>query len=160
MSEYVGTFGVTRRMGAGSGRDLKNDACAKPAEGAVNFIEVTVDANGPKENTSKTVIVDDVETTLVFGKETAYVPAGCKVVRASLYNCTDKKSETESMTVTPVLCNAKGETLGNISAELTAAKGKTVTATSNIGAQDEIGYVKVSELPTGDVKGKLLIEFI
>lgn len=154
MSEYVGTFGVTRRMGAGSGRDLKNDSCAKPAEGAVNFIEVTVDANGPKENTSKTVIIDDVETTLVFGKETAYVPAGCKVVRATL------NSYKGSITVTPVLCNAEGETLGNISTALTATEGKTVTAEAIIDAQDEIGYVKVSELPTGDVKGKLLIEFI
>lgn len=143
MSEYVGTFGVTRRMGAGSGRDLKNDACAKPAEGAVNFIEVTVDANGPVANKGEG-----------FGLETAYVPAGCKVVRATL------NSYKGSITVTPVLCNAEGETLGNISTALTAAEGKTVTATSNIDAQDEIGYVKVSELPTGDVKGKLLIEFI
>lgn len=160
MSEYVGTFGVTRRMGAGSGRDLKNDACAKPAEGAVNFIEVTVDANGPVANTSKTVIVDDVEKTLVFGLETAYVPAGCKIVRASLYNCTDKKSATESFSVTPVLCDAEGNELGNISAALTAAKGKTVTEESSLDAQAVKGYVKVSELPTGDVKGKLLIEFI
>lgn len=143
MSEYVGTFGVTRRMGAGSGRDLKNDACAKPAEGAVNFIEVTVDANGPVANKGEG-----------FGLETAYVPAGCKIVRATL------NSYKGAIAVTPILCNAEGETLGNISAALIADEGKTSTAEAIIDAQDEIGYVKVSALPEGDVKGRLLIEFI
>ena len=73
MGEYVGTFGVTRQIGAGEGRDVKYDVTAKPALGMTKFLEVTVDENGPVANVGTG-----------FGKDAVALPAGAVVTAAYL----------------------------------------------------------------------------
>ena len=52
MGEYISSFGVTRTVGRGEGRDELYDASAKPALGAHNVIEVVVDEKGPVDRKS------------------------------------------------------------------------------------------------------------
>lgn len=73
MGEYVGTFGVTRQIGAGEGRDVKYDVTSKPALGMTKFLEVTVDENGPVANVGAG-----------FGKDAVAIPAGAVVTDAYL----------------------------------------------------------------------------
>lgn len=73
MGEYVGTFGVTRQIGAGEGRDVKYDVTSKPALGMTKFLEVTVDEKGPVANVGAG-----------FGKDAVAIPAGAVVTDAYL----------------------------------------------------------------------------
>ena len=147
MSEYVGSFGVTRYVGAGEGRDAKYDSSAKPAEGMRNFIEVVVDENGPVANVGTG-----------FGNGQAYIPAGAVVTAA--YLLTEVKGSAANVTLSLVKKD------GTDSKALLAAATPTGDNSVNAAAGAVIGtrmaedrYVVSGGTKTG-LKAKAVIEFI
>lgn len=147
MSEYVGSFGVTRYVGAGEGRDVKYDSSAKPAEGMHNFIEVVVDENGPAANVGTG-----------FGNGQAYIPAGAVVTAA--YLLTEVKGSAANVTLSLVKKD------GTDPKALLAAATPTGDNSVNAASGDVIGtrmaedrYVISSGTKTG-LKAKAVIEFI
>lgn len=147
MSEYVGSFGVTRYVGAGEGRDVKYDSSAKPAEGMRNFIEVVVDENGPVANVGTG-----------FGNGQAYIPAGAVVTAA--YLLTEVKGSAANVTLSLVKKD------GADAKALLAAATPTGDNSVNAAAGEAIGtrmaedrYVVSGGTKTG-LKAKAVIEFI
>lgn len=147
MSEYVSTFGVTRYVGAGEGRDTKYDASAKPAEGMRNFIEVVVDENGPVANKGEG-----------YGNGQACVPAGSVITDA--YLLTEVKGSAAGVTLSLVKQD------GSDAKALLAATTPTGDNSVNKAAGAVIGtrvaedrYVVSGGTKTG-LKAKLVIEFI
>ena len=147
MIEYVGSFGVTRYVGAGEGRDVKYDSSAKPAEGMRNFIEVVVDENGPVANVGTG-----------FGNGQAYIPAGAVVTAA--YLLTEVKGSAANVTLSLVKKD------GTDSKALLAAATPTGDNSVNAAAGAAIGtrmaedrYVISGGTKTG-LKAKAVIEFI
>lgn len=147
MSEYVGSFGVTRYVGAGEGRDIKYDSSAKPAEGMRNFIEVVVDENGPVANVGEG-----------FGNGQAYIPAGAIVTAA--YLLTEAKGKAENV----VLSLVKKDGLDSIT--LLNAFTPDDNSVNVVAAGDAVGarmnedrYVSSTGIKTG-LKAKAVIEFI
>jgi hypothetical protein len=147
MGDYVGTFGITRIVGRGEGRDELYQVSAKPSCGVHKFIEVIVDENGPVANVGNE-----------FGRDGAYIPAGAVVVNAVLL--TEVKGSAANVTVSLVKKD------GSDSKELLAATTPAGDNTSAAASGDVIG-VRLSEdryftsagTKTGLV-AKLLVEYI
>lgn len=147
MSEYVGSFGVIRYVGAGEGRDVKYDSSAKPAEGMRNFIEVVVDENGPVANVGKG-----------FGNGQAYIPAGAVVTAA--YLLTEVKGSDTNVTLS--LVKKDGTDAIALLAEATPTSDNSVNAAAGavIGTRMAEDRYVVSEGTKTGLKAKAVIEFI
>lgn len=147
MGEYVGTFGVTRQIGAGEGRDAKYDVSAKPSLGMTKFLEVIVDENGPVANVGAG-----------FGKGAVALPAGAVVTDA--YLLTEVKGSAAGVSVSLVKKD------GSASVELL---GATTPAGDNAVDQaegaalgtrlEEDRYFTSAGTKTG-MKAKLVVEYI
>lgn len=148
MGEYNSTFGVSRYVGRGEGRDAKYDASAKPALGVSNFIEVTVDDNGPVANKGSG-----------FGKGQAYIPAGAVVLKATLL--VEKKGSASGVAFG--LVKADGSSSSALLASVTPSANNTVYTSddeASIGTRlAEDRYVVSTGTRTG-IKAKLLVEYI
>lgn len=147
MSKYVSTFGVTRYVGVGEGRDVNYDASAKPAEGMRNFIEVVVDEKGPVANKGEG-----------FGNGQACVPAGAVITDA--YLLTEEKGAAAGLTLS--LVKVDGTDSKALLAATTPAGDNSVNkcAGAVIGTRmAEDRYVTSAGTKTG-LKAKLVIEFI
>lgn len=147
MSEYVGSFGVVRQVGAGEGRDVKYDVAAKPALGLTKFLEVTVDENGPVANKGTG-----------YGRDGAYIPAGAVVVDA--YLLTEVKGSAANVAINLVKKD------GSSAVALLAATTPTGDNSVNKAAGAAIGtrlaedrYFTSAGTKTG-LKAKLVVEYI
>lgn len=146
MGKYKSSFGITRIVGRGEGRDELYDASAKPAEGMRNFIEVVVDEKGPAANAISG-----------YGRDAAYIPAGSVITSAYL--------------LTEVAGSAAGVTLSLVKKDGTDSKALLAAATPTDGSVNEckgaaVGtrvaedrYVSAGGTRTG-LKAKVVIEFI
>ena len=147
MGKYTGSFGLTRFVGAGEGRDELYDASAKPAVGMTNFIEVVVDEKGPVAN-------DGTK----FGNGQAYIPAGSVITAA--YVLTEVKGSASGVTIDLVKKDGTGTVAllgaftpaGNNSVNVAAGAALNTRVAENM-------YVKAGGTRTG-MKAKLVIEFI
>lgn len=144
MGEYISSFGVTRTVGRGEGRDELYDASAKPALGAHNVIEVVVDEKGPAAN--------KVDGT--FGKDAACLPAGAVLVGGHIV----KEGEVSMDGVSLSLVDKDGSNavtiLSSASGEVTALNGGLDTKYANA------KYVKASGNSAAGLKAKVIIEYI
>lgn len=144
MGNYVGSFGLTRFVGAGEGRDELCDAVAKPTGGVKRHIEVVVDEKGPVENDGA-----------VFGRGAAKVPAGSALISSVLM--THAKGSTSSVVLTLVKKDGT---------DAQALDTCTISADDTVVAKDLSGtvyaddrYVKATGARPG-YKGTLIIEYI
>lgn len=147
MSEYVGSFGVVRQVGAGEGRDVKYDVSAKPSLGMTKFLEVIVDENGPVANVGTG-----------FGKDGAFLPAGAVV--AGAYLLTEVKGSAAGVTVS--LVKKDGTSSVALLGETTPAGDNAVdqAAGAAIGTRlAEDRYFTSAGTKTG-LKAKLVVEYI
>lgn len=147
MSEYVGSFGVVRQVGAGEGRDVKYDVSAKPSLGMTKFLEVIVDENGPVANVGTG-----------FGKDGAFLPAGAVV--ADAYLLTEVKGSAANVAINLVKKD------GSSAVALLAATTPTGDNSVNKAAGAAIGtrlaedrYFTSAGTKTG-LKAKLVVEYI
>lgn len=147
MSEYVGSFGITRISGRDLGRDVKYDVAAKPALGLTKFLEVTVDENGPAANVGTG-----------FGKDAVALPAGAVVVDA--YLMTEVKGSAANVAINLVKKD------GSSAVALLAATTPTGDNSVNKAAGAAIGtrlaedrYFTSAGTKTG-LKAKLVVEYI
>lgn len=147
MGKYTGSFGLTRFVGAGEGRDELYDASAKPAVGMTNFIEVVVDEKGPVAN-------DGTK----FGNGQAYIPAGSVITDA--YVLTEVKGSAASVTIDLVKKDGTGTValFGAFTPTGDNSTNKAAGAALNTRVAENM-YVKAGGTRTG-MKAKLVVEFI
>ena len=147
MGEYISSFGVTRTVGRGEGRDELYDASAKPALGAHNAIEVVVDEKGPVANKGTK-----------FGNGQAYIPAGAVITAAHVL--TEVKGSAASVTIDLVKKDGTGTVSlfdaftpdGDNSVNTAAGDALNTRVAENM-------YVKAGGTRTG-MKAKVIIEYI
>ena len=147
MGKYTGSFGLTRFVGAGEGRDELYDASAKPAVGMTNFIEVVVDEKGPVAN-------DGTK----FGNGQAYIPAGSVITAA--YVLTEVKGSAASVTIDLVKKDGTGTV--SLYGAFTPAGNNAVNTAAGAALNTRVAenmYVKAGGTRTG-MKAKLVVEFI
>lgn len=146
-NEYISTFGVVRQYGRGEGFDALYDAAAKPALGAHNFIEVTVDENGPVPNAGTE-----------YGRDAAKIPAGATIVGGTLL--VDEKGSAASVQLD--LVKKDGSDALALLAAVASPEDNSAVAMEGavVGTRvAEDRYVKASGTLTG-LKAKAVIEFI
>lgn len=146
MGKYTGSFGLTRFVGAGEGRDEVYDASSKPSLGLTKFIEVVVDEKGPVAN-------DGAK----YGNGQAYIPAGAVIVDA--YVLTDVAGSAANVTISLVKKDGTGE-VALISAFTPVDNGSE--GADGAALQTRVAdnmYVKAGGTRTG-LKAKLVIEYI
>jgi len=148
MGSYVSDFGVVRYVGRGEGHDEKYDASAKPALGVHNFVEVTVDDNGPVANVGTG-----------FGNGQAMIPAGAVVLKAVLL--TDVKGSASGVAFT--LVKKDGTSGVALLASCTPSGNNSVNESADeaaIGTRlAEDRYIASTGTRTG-MKAKLIVEYI
>lgn len=147
MGKYTGSFGLTRFVGAGEGRDELYDASAKPAVGMTNFIEVVVDEKGPVAN-------DGTK----FGNGQAYIPAGSVITAAHVL--TEVKGSAASVTIDLVKKDGTGTV--SLFGAFTPAGNNAVNTAAGAALNTRVAenmYVKAGGTRTG-MKAKLVVEFI
>lgn len=147
MGKYTGSFGLTRYLGVGEGRDEAYDAVAKPSIGMTNFIEVVVDEKGPVAN-------DGAK----FGNGQAYVPAGAVVTDA--YVLTEVKGDAAGVTIDLVKKDGTGAV--SLLKAFTPAGDNAANNADGDALQTRVAenmYVKAGGTRTG-MKAKLVVEFI
>lgn len=147
MGKYTGSFGLTRFVGAGEGRDELYDASAKPAVGMTNFIEVVVDEKGP--------VANDGEQ---FGNGQAYIPAGSVITDA--YVLTEVKGSAAGVTIDLVKKDGTGTV--SLFGAFTPAGDNSANNAEGAALQTRVAenmYVKAGGTRTG-MKAKLVVEFI
>lgn len=147
MGKYTGSFGLTRFVGAGEGRDELYDASAKPAVGMTNFIEVVVDEKGPVAN-------DGTK----FGNGQAYIPAGSVITDA--YVLTEVKGSAAGVTIDLVKKDGTGTV--SLFGAFTPAGDNSANNAEGAALQTRVAedmYVKAGGTRTG-MKAKLVVEFI
>lgn len=147
MGKYTGSFGLTRFVGAGEGRDELYDASAKPAIGMTNFIEVVVDEKGPVANDGT-----------AYGNGQAYIPAGAVVTDA--YVLTEVKGDAAGVTIDLVKKDGTGAV--SLFGAFTPAGDNAADNAEGEALQTRMSenmYVKAGGTRTG-MKAKLVIEFI
>lgn len=147
MGKYTGSFGLTRFVGAGEGRDELYDASAKPAVGMTNFIEVVVDEKGPVAN-------DGTK----FGNGQAYIPAGSVITAAHVL--TEVKGSAASVTIDLVKKDGTGTV--SLFEAFTPSGDNSVNNAAGAALNTRVAenmYVKAGGTRTG-MKAKLVVEFI
>ena len=147
MGKYTGSFGLTRFVGAGEGRDELYNASAKPAEGLSNFIEVVVDEKGPAAN-------DGTK----FGNGQAYIPAGAVIISA--YVLTEVKGSASDVTIDLVKKDGTGTV--SLFGAFTPAGDNSANNAEGAALNTRVAenmYVKAGGTRTG-LKAKLVIEYI
>lgn len=147
MGKYKGSFGLTRYLGVGEGRDVKYDASHKPSLGLTNFIEVVVDEHGPVAN-------DDG----VYANGQACIPAGAVVTDA--YVLTDVKGAAAGVTIDLVKKDGTGAVA--LFSAFTPAGDNSADNADGAALQTRVAeamYVKAGGTRTG-MKAKLVIEYI
>lgn len=147
MGKYTGSFGLTRFVGAGEGRDELYDASAKPAVGMTNFIEVVVDEKGPAAN-------DGTK----FGNGQAYIPAGAVITSA--YVLTEVKGSAAGVTIDLVKKDGTGTV--SLFGAFTPAGDNASNSADGDALNTRVAenmYVKAGGTRTG-MKAKLVVEFI
>lgn len=147
MGKYTGSFGLTRYVGIGEGRDIHYDASAKPSSGLTNYIEVIVDENGPVANDG---------TKYANGQ--ACIPAGAVVTDA--YVLTEVKGSAAAVTIDLVKKDGTGAI--SLFGAFTPAGDNSANNADGDALQTRIAeamYVKAGGTRTG-MKAKLVIEYI
>lgn len=147
MGEYVGTFGVTRQVGAGEGHDVKYDVSGKPSLGMTKFVEVTVDENGPVANVGTG-----------FGKDAVAIPAGSVVTDA--YLLTEVKGSAAGVSIS--LVKKDGSDSQELLAAATPAGDNAVNQAEGavLGTRlAEDRYFTSAGTKTG-LKAKLVVEYV
>ena len=143
MGEYISSFGVTRTVGRGEGRDELYDASAKPALGAHNVIEVVVDEKGPVANKGNGH----------YGKGAACLPAGATLVGGHLIK------EDGSASVDGVALSLVKED-GTDPVTILASASGDVSALTGLNTKfSEKRFVKATNNDAG-MKAKVVIEYI
>lgn len=143
MGEYISSFGVTRTVGRGEGRDELYDASAKPALGAHNVIEVVVDEKGPVAN----------ESNGHYGKGAACLPAGATLVGGHLIK------EDGSASIDGVALSLVKEDNTDPVSILASASGDVSALTGLNTKFSENRFVKATGNGAG-MKAKVIIEYI
>ena len=143
MGEYISSFGVTRTVGRGEGRDELYDASAKPALGAHNVIEVVVDEKGPVAN----------KVNGHYGKDAACLPAGATLVGGHLIK------DEGSASVDGVSLSLVKEDGTDPVTILASASGEVSALTGLNTKFSEKRFVKATGNGAG-MKAKVVIEYI
>lgn len=147
MGEYVSSFGVSRQLGVGEGRDVKYDAAAKPALGLTKCIEVVVDEHGPVANVGTG-----------FGRDGVCVPAGAVIVDA--YLLTEVKGSAAGVSIS--LVKKDGSSAIELLGATTPAGDNAVDQAEGAALQTRLAedrYFTSAGTKAG-LKAKLVVEYI